>query len=212
MTQGTATKQREVSDANKLELNKDCNFIIALDISASMQNKDTPAAGQTRYQYALEMCEQFAHEASKYDPDGVSIYTFGAKVHAHQDVKEDQINKLLENQSFEGATMTHSAIQAAWDEHKKKGNKQTCLMIFTDGEPSDEAAMLKTVADITNKMATNEEFTMIIITVGQRSDSLEAFLTKLDDDLPGAKYDIVDVEAMEDVGDFTNAFVGAMTK
>lgn len=211
MTQGTAAVARVISDADKLELNKDCNFIIALDISASMQNKDTPTPGQTRYQYALEMCEQFAHEAAKYDPDGVSIITFGSDIHSHPDVAADKIDALLENQKFEGATQTNLAVHAAFMEHKKKNNKQTCLMIFTDGEPSSEDDLLKEIASITQQVATNEEFTMIFITVGKRSPSLQAFLTKLDDDLPGAKYDIVDVKALEEVGSFTDAFVGALS-
>lgn len=211
MTQGTATLARaNPANFDALELRKGDDFVIALDISASMRNTDCPG-GLTRYKYALEQCHQFAHEAAKYDTDGVSAYTFGANVNAHENVTADKLDALLSSTSFEGATNTHLLVQAVYNEHVKNGNEQTCLMIFTDGEPSDPAALLKTIADITQKLKSNEEFTMIFITVGQRSPDLQDFLTKMDDSLPGAKYDIVSVKALEEV-DFTSAFNSALTE
>lgn len=211
MTQAAASLARSTPvDFEKMELRKGDDFIIALDISASMQNTDCPN-GLTRYKYAIEKCQQFAHEAAKYDDDGVSVYTFGAQVHGHENVTADKLDDLLSTKSFEGATMTHLLVQSAYNEHVKNGNEQTCLMVFTDGEPSDEGALLTTVANITQQLKSNEEFTMIFITVGKRSSSLEAFLTVLDDSLPGAKYDIVSVKALEDV-DFASAFNSALTE
>ena len=210
MTQGTATIARtDPTDFKKLELHKGDHFVIALDISASMRSTDTPT-GVSRYKYALEQCHQFAHEAAKYD-SGVSAYTFGAQVHGHENVAPDQLDSLLATPTFESATMTNLLVQTAYDEHVRGGKEQTVLMIFTDGEPSDPDALLKTVANITQKLKSNEEFTMIFITVGQRSPELQAFLTKLDDSLPGAKYDIVSVKALEEV-DFASAFNSALTE
>lgn len=208
--QTSAIARANPGDFDSLELKKGDDFIIALDISASMRNTDCPG-GLNRYQYALEQCRQFAHGAAKYDDDGVSAYTFGVTVHSHENVTEDKLDALLSTTSFESGTMTHLVVQAAWDEHIRNQNKQTCLMIFTDGEPSNPDALLKTIADITNKMKNNEEFTMIFITVGQRSPDLQAFLTVLDDDVPGAKYDIVSVNKLEEV-DFATAFTKALTE
>ncbi len=206
-----ATASAPAVNANNLELNKGDDFIIALDISASMQATDCPA-GLTRTAYALEQFGVFVKEASKWDTDGVSVYGFGVNVHAFPDVAADKLDETIEKVKaigYEGATMTHSVIAKAYAEHLERKNEQTVLMVFTDGEPSDQDAVFKTIADITNQVQDEREFNIAFITVGNRSPGLEAFLTKLDDALPGAKYDIVDVKRLEDV-DFYKAFDGAL--
>lgn len=196
---------------NNLELNQGDDFIIALDISASMSATDCPQ-GLSRVKYATEQFKTFANEASKYDTDGVSLYAFGLQVHAFPDVAADKIdetaNKLL-GLNLEGGTRTDAVIQKAWDEHLTRKNEQTVLMVFTDGEPMDQNAVFKTIADITNKVQDEREFNIAFVTVGERSANLDAFLTKLDDAIPGAKYDIVDVKKLEEV-DFYKAFDGAL--
>lgn len=198
-------------NANNFELNQGDDFIIGLDISGSMQAGDCPG-GLSRLKYSLEQFSTFAKEASKYDTDGVSLYAFGVNVTAFPDVSADKLDEIIakvSNMQLEGATMTHAVIQAAWEEHKSRKNEQTVLMLFTDGEPSDTNAVLKTIADITNNVQDEREFNIAFITVGNRTPSLQAFLTKLDDAIPGAKYDIVDVKKLEEV-DFYKAFDGAL--
>ncbi len=197
--------------SNNLELNQGDDFIICLDISASMSATDCPQ-GLTRIKYATEQFKTFAAEASKYDTDGVSLYAFGMNVHAFPDVAADKIdetaNKIL-GLSLEGGTRTDAVIQKAYDEHVTRKNEQTVAIIFTDGEPMDANAVFSTIANITNKLTNEHEFAISFVTVGNRSSNLEAFLTKLDDAIPGAKYDIVDVKKLEEV-DFYKAFDGAL--
>lgn len=198
-------------NTNNLELNKGDDFIIGLDISASMQATDCPG-GLSRTTYALEQFTVFVKEASKWDTDGVSVYGFGVNVHAIPDVAEDKLDAAIEqikSKGYEGATMTHLVVQKAYAEHLERKNEQTVLMLFTDGEPSDGAALLKVIADITNNVKDEREFNIAFITVGVRPAGLEAFLAKLDDGIPGAKYDIVDVKRLEEV-DFYKAFDGAL--
>jgi len=206
-----AAQAAPTTNANNLELNKGDDFIIALDISGSMQNTDCPN-GVSRLVYTLEQFGVFANEAAKWDTDGVSLYAFGANVHAYPDVSADKIASTVEelkNKKLEGMTMTHLAVNAAWKEHQERNNEQTVLMVFTDGEPSDPDSLLNAIADITNKVKDEREFNISFITVGNRTPGLEAFLKTLDDGVPGAKYDIVDVKRLEDV-DFYAAFDGAL--
>lgn len=197
---------------SNLEVNKGDEFIFGLDISASMQATDTDG-GQTRIATSLETFKTFATEASKYDPDGISLYLFGAKVHAYPNVTPAQFAEKLNGVASlrEGFTMTHLVIKAAWDEHKAKGSKQTFLLLFTDGEPSDRAAVEKSIIDITNAVADPLEFRIAFITVGERDPSLNDYLTQLDDGLKsaGAKHDIVDVKDIREV-DFNAAVDGAL--
>ena len=198
-------------NAANFELNKGDDFIVALDISGSMQATDCPA-GLSRIIYSLEQFYTFVKEASKWDTDGVSLYAFGVNVHDYPDVAIDKLDGVigeLRGKKLEGATMTHLAVQKAYDEHVARKNDQTVLFVFTDGEPSDEGALLGTIAQITNQVKDEREFNIAFITVGQRSASLSAFLAKLDDNIPNAKYDIVDVKALEEV-DFYAAFDGAL--
>lgn len=200
-----------MSNTNNLELNKGDDFIIGVDVSGSMQATDCPG-GVSRIKYAAENFRTFAKEASKYDTDGVSLYAFGAKVTSFPDVAADKIDatvdKLLDL-PLEGMTRTDQVIAAAYSEHKARNNEQTVLMLFTDGAPSDPDAVLKVIADITNEVKDEREFNVAFITVGERPADLQAFLAKLDDAIPGAKYDIVDVKKLEEV-DFYTAFDGAL--
>ncbi len=195
-------------NANNLELNKGDQFIIALDISGSMGATDCPG-GMSRFAYTLETLKTFVREAAKWDPDGVSFYPFGVRCHAFPDMQPDDIDAKIGTLSLEGATMTHLAISAAYAEHKSKSNEQTFLMIFTDGEPSDPPAVQKAIVDITQDVKDEKEFRIAFLTVGNRSPGLQTWLTELDDALPGAKYDIVDVKKLEEV-DFMAAVDGAI--
>lgn len=194
-----------------LELNAGDDFIIGLDISASMQATDCPG-GLSRIAYAQEQFRTFVNEASKYDTDGVSIYAFGVNVHPFPDVAADKLDATIDRLRglpLEGATRTDLVIAAAFKEHKERNNEQTVLMLFTDGEPSDPNAVFATIADITKQLADEHEFAISFITVGNRTPSLEQFLSKLDDAIPGAAHDIVDVKRLEEV-DFMAAFTGAL--
>jgi Mg-chelatase subunit ChlD len=199
------------ANTNNLELNKGDDFIIGLDISASMQTTDCPG-GLSRIKYSLEQFGVFAREAAKWDTDGVSLYAFGASVTAYPDISEDKIQATIDKLTslpLQGATMTHLAIEAAFKEHRDRKNEQTVLFLFTDGAPSDPEAVLRTIAGITEKVSDEREFSIGFITVGNRPAELEVFLTKLDDNIPGARYDIVDVKRLEEV-DFYKAFDGAI--
>jgi Mg-chelatase subunit ChlD len=195
---------------NQLELNKGDNIIFLADISRSMGATDCPG-GLSRSDYLKESLKTFVNEAAKYDDDGIDLITFGVNVVAHPKLTPASAESLINALgATEGATNTAGAIAKAWELHKQGGYDQTVVMVATDGEPSDENAVFKTIAEITQNLTKGEhEFAITFLTVGQRSPSLQAFLTKLDDDLPGAKYDIVDVKEFDKVN-FAQAFDGAL--
>lgn len=195
---------------NNLELNKGDQFIIGLDISTSMTATDCPG-NMSRLNYCLETTKLFVTEAAKWDPDGVSLYLFGASVHAYPDMSPADIETKLSNIKTEGSTMTHLAIDAAYKEHKTKKNEQTFLIIFTDGEPADQQAVEQSIIRITKDVKDEKEFRIELITVGQRSSGLDRWLTELDNNLTakGAKYDILGVKKLEEV-DFMSAVMNAL--
>lgn len=194
---------------SKFELHSGDQFIVGFDISGSMQTRDCPG-DTTRFNYVLETMRVFIAEAAKWDPDGVSFYTFNNQCTEYPDVAsvaeiDEKIGKLKPG----GGTNTHLAITAAFKEHKKKGSEQTILMLFTDGEPSSPDAVKQAVIDITKQVKDELEFRISILTVGERSPELNQWLTDLDDNLTGASYDIIDISKLEDV-DFEQAVANAI--
>lgn len=194
---------------SQLELNKGDNFIFAIDVSASMQATDTPN-GTQRIEYLKESVNTFIAEAAKWDEDGVDVVTFGHTVKAHKGVTPEKAREIIAPlKANEGSTDTAGAIKAAWKLHRDGGYKQSVLFVATDGEPNDEKAVFSTIAGITQELKDEHEFAVSFLTVGKRSAGLEAFLAQLDDAIPGAKHDIVDVKRLEEV-DFMAAFAGAL--
>lgn len=194
---------------SQLELNKGDNFIFAVDVSASMGAKDCPG-GLSRIEFLKEKVILFANEASKWDEDGIDVLTFGHSItpllNVSAQVAADKIGAL---KATEGSTDTAGVIAAAFKRHKETQSKQTVLFLATDGEPSDREAVKSTIVSIANGLADEHEFAISFLTVGNIDPTLQAFLTSLDDDLKGAKHDIVDVKKLEDV-DFMAAFAGAL--
>ena len=198
-----------MSEANQLELNKGDNFIFAIDVSASMGAKDCPG-GLTRIEFLKEKVILFANEASKWDEDGIDVLTFGHQVkvlpNVTAQVAADTIGAL---RASEGSTDTAGAIAAAYKRHQETKSEQTVLFLATDGEPNDREAVKAAIVKIANEIKDEHEFAISFLTVGVIAPGLDAFLTGLDDDLKGAKVDIVDVKKLEEV-DFMAAFVGAL--
>lgn len=203
------TAPAEPINANNFELNKGDNFIFAIDVSGSMGATDCPG-GMTRIQYLKEKTIQFAQEAVKWDEDGIDVLTFGHQISIYGGITGDKAQEIIGAlQANEGSTDTAGVIKAAYSLHKNGKKEQTVLFLATDGEPNDREAVKAAIIDITNDVKDEREFNISFLTVGQISTGLSQFLTGLDDDLNGAKYDIVDVKSLESV-DFMAAFMGAL--
>lgn len=197
------------TSANNFELSKGDQFVVGFDISGSMQAQDCPG-NSTRFAYVIETMKTFIAEAAKWDPDGVSFYAFNNSLQAFPDVKSvAEINDTIARLRPGGSTATQLPITAAYKEHKTKGSEQTFLLLFTDGEPTDEALVRDAIIAIANDVKDEKEFRISILTVGERSEALNEWLNDLDNNLKGAKYDIVDVERLENVN-FEQAVANAI--
>lgn len=198
-----------VGNPNNLELNVGDNFIFGVDVSASMQMRDCPG-NMTRIDFLKEKVIQFATEASKFDTDGIDVLTFGHTVTPFSGINADRAQEIISKlRADQAATHTHELIRRAFQIHKTGAYAQTVLFIASDGAPSDRDEVLDAIVQITEEIKDEHEFAISILTVGNIDPGLQAWLTQLDDDLPGAKYDIVDVKRLEEV-DFMTAFVGAL--
>jgi uncharacterized protein YegL len=197
-----------MSNGNNLELNKGDNFIFCFDVSASMQQTDTPN-GASRIDYLKEKLSAFVNEAGKYDDDGIDLLTFGHSVTVQPKLTPATAGTVIASlKANEGSTQTDRAIAKAYELHKAGGYEQTVCFIATDGAPADKDAVRDVIRTIASELKEEHEFAISFLIVGKPDASLEAFLTELDDNLK-AKYDIVDRKSLDDV-DFMSAFVGAL--
>lgn len=203
----SAIAQANTVNANNLELNEGDDFIFLLDVSGSMSATDTPN-GQSRYDFAKEKAIAFCNEAAKIDTDGISIFRFGHQITKFSDITPDKIEAAFAGGPSEMSTDTAGALKAAWDEHVERKNEQTFVFVITDGAPNSKDAVKQTIIDITNKVKDEREFNIAFLQVGN-DPNVAAFLSAIDDDLKGAKYDIVDCKRLEDVS-FMAAVAGAM--
>jgi hypothetical protein len=208
-----------MGNENVIEVEPNRQYILAGDISASMNSTDAKCAGLTRYNYMVEKFRSFIKISEDYDPDGPTIILFGENVKVFRNTTLSAIDSKLENVNFEGFTATDKAIDEAFKLHKEekselakagKAHPGTVLMIFTDGAPTNRAAVGRSIINIANSIDTREEFSIIFLTVGTIAPDLRDWLTMIDDNLKEAKHDIVDVKALEDVS-FLGAVKGALT-
>lgn len=193
--------------SNKIELNPNMQYILAGDISASMTTVDPKCGNISRYSYMVEKFKQFIKEAEDFDPDGPTIILFGEDVYLYPNTTLDKIENNLAVIHFEGFTNTHLALEAAWKIHKEekselskegKSHPGTVVFFFTDGEPTNRAALERKIVEISNLIDREDEFNIGFILVGTIERNLKDYLDKLDDGLKGkAKYDIVGVNEIE---------------
>ena len=199
---------------NNLEISLEREYILAGDISASMQTIDPKCMNLMRYNFMLEKFKSFVQRTADFDEHGgCTIMLFGQKVHKYEHANLDLIEKTLNKVQFEGLTMTDLLVAEAFDEHneervemlkEKKVHPGTTLMVFTDGEPTYRASLERGITAIENAIELDTEFKIIFLTVGTITSDLKAYLDKL---VSNSKKKIVSVCELENVN-FISAAAG----
>lgn len=203
---------------SNIEIDPNRQYILAGDISASMDSTDQKCGGLTRYNYMLEKFRSFIKISEDYDPDGPTIALFGENVTVYRNTNLRAIDEKLSKVSFEGFTNTDKVIDEAFRLHREekselakqgKTHQGTVLILFTDGAPTNRAAVGRSIAHVANTIDTREEFSIIFLTVGTIASDLADWLRMIDENLKDAKLDIVDVKALEEIS-FLGAVKGAL--
>jgi hypothetical protein len=161
------------------ELHADDNFIFALDVSNSMNIKDCPG-DLSRFDYALEKMKLFCKEAAKFEDKGICIFRFGHQVTKFDHITEDKIDDIIaSSMPDEMATRTDLVIKAAYDEHVEDKHEHTLLFIVTDGQPTNEQAVIRTIDSISHAVKNKDEFKIIFLLVGDQNNALMNFISTL---------------------------------
>lgn len=173
------------------------DYVIAIDRSGSM---GTPhKGGKTRFQYAQEQTEALARKCAEFDSDGIDVYFFNNQVKSFEGVTPDKVTQIFKESQPSGGTATDLVLLEVFGKYFKKkaagGAKPVTLLVITDGEPNDKAAVAKAIVDASKKIDADEELAVTFIQAGD-DPGARAFLESLDNDLQskGAKFDIVDTK------------------
>ncbi len=177
------------------------DFIVVIDASGSMATDDM-SGGRSRWKAMQETAEQFVRDISRIDSDGIGLVVFsGSGVDSFDNVGVvAMVTEVFQNRNPRSSTPLDEALTAAL-KLAGKSDKKDFIIVFTDGAPDDEAAAAKVIRDAANKQETDDSLTILFVQIGYDS-AATAYLKKLDDQLTGCKFDIVDVKTMAEAEKF----------
>jgi|SRR6478735_1425565 len=196
---------------------KDRDFVLVIDKSGSMGTQDQ-RGGLSRWEAAAEATTALARKAATYDEDGLTLLTFSSKHRRFDNVTDaSQVARIFEEEEPNGSTNLDGVLGAVFSDYlTRKGKGQTkpngeIAIIVTDGAPDDRTAVKNAITAFTQRLDRDEEYGMLFLQIGT-DPAARTFLKQLDDDLKGAKFDIVDTLTMDELGDktLTEALAGAI--
>lgn len=180
---------------------KEYDHIILIDQSGSMGERSTKMEGRNRWQEAQEFTESYARFAETVDEDGITVITFNSKPTVYDGVKADKVHEIFTTTRPGGSTNLAAALQVAFDK-KFAAGKKAIILVLTDGSPDSESAVKTVITDAANKLERDEELAVQFVQIGD-DKAAKKFLEELDDNLKGAKFDIVNSLTREEAEQYS---------
>lgn len=167
------------------------DFVVVVDASGSMEEDVAPGNPVSRWDAVQETAMTFVRDVEKIDADGLGLVLFsGTGIVAQDNVTSKDIKNVFATKKPRGSTPLAQALTEAF-KLAGKSDKKDFIVVFTDGVPDDKAAVARVIVEQSQKQATDDALTILFVQVGDDA-SAKAYLKSLDDDLKGAKFDIVD--------------------
>lgn len=177
------------------------DFVLVLDASGSMGAEDVK--GRSRWASMQESVEVLVRDIAKLDSDGIDMVIFGgSQITTHTGVTPANVSEVFATRRPNGSTPLAEALTEALKLAGKSAKKDFVLVI-TDGVPDDQAAAAKVIVDASNKLQSDDELTFLFVQIGSDAQAT-AYLKQLDDNLKGAKFDIVDAKTIAEVEQFSS--------
>ncbi|WP_280192122.1 VWA domain-containing protein [Delftia sp. PS-11] len=179
------------------------DFTVAIDTSGSMGEPVKAGSSITRWQAVQESALTFIRDIEKIDSDGLGLVLFGGtNVKSFDGVTSDKVREVFAGTSPRGTTPLAEALGQALA-LAGKSDKKDFVIVFTDGVPDDRAAAARIIIEASNRQETDDALTFLFIQVGDDAGAT-TYLRQLDDDLSGAKFDIVDVKTVAEADAFAS--------
>lgn len=196
----TALKQ-ETPPQISVETAKEYDHIILIDQSGSMGEPSTVMEGKNRWQEAAEFTTAYARFVDTVDEDGLTVITFNSNPALFDNVKADKVAEIFTNNRPGGSTNLAAALKIALDKKFAVG-KNAVILCLTDGAPDSQSAVKDVITDAANKIERDEQLAIQFVQIGDDAGAA-AFLAELDDNLKGAKFDIVNSLTREQAEGYT---------
>lgn len=183
------------------EVLSEYDYTFVLDASGSMSKEDMPN-GQSRWSYMQETVAQLARDIGKFDSDGIDLVIFnGVKVITQQGVVASKVEEVFATARPTSSTPLHLALDKALSLAGKSAKKDM-IVIITDGEPDQPAAVESIIRKAANAQESDDALTFLFIQVGFDAQATR-WLKALDDSLTGVRFDIVDVKTIKEVEEYS---------
>lgn len=210
----------------------DRDFTVIVDRSSSMAEPEVAGNARTRWQACQEATVGVARECNKYDPDGITVYSFGTNFHRFDNTTEAKVSDIFTKLQPNGSTKLHLVLEDAffgpsgYVTRKRAGQAKRngeLFIVVTDGEPDDRKAVADIIIRASHELTTSDEVNITFVQVGD-SHGAKEFLANLDDQLEApegqegnrkyAKFDIVDTLTIDQLGgkNLTDVLVAAVTE
>ena len=136
------------------------------------------------------------------DTDGIDVVQLGGSCKSWTGVTSAKVDEMFNSLSPRGSTPLAEALTDAL-QLAGKSAKKDFIIVFTDGTPDDPVAAANVIKRQANSQAADDDCTILFVQVGDDRDAT-AYLRSLDDDLKGAKFDIVDAKTMVEADAFAS--------
>lgn len=176
------------------------DFVLVLDGSGSMGETDM-VGGRTRWDAMQENVLAFTRDICAIDSDGIGLVLFnGGTLSVHDGVDAAKVKDVLSSRSPRGSTPLAEALGEAF-KLAGKSAKKDFILVITDGVPDDRDAVARALVAAANKQESDEDLTVLFVQIGYDS-AATSYLSSLDNNLKGAKFDIVDAKTMKEAEAF----------
>lgn len=179
------------------------NYALVLDHSGSMGGRVSAQDGRSRWKAAEESTMALARKCAEFDPDGIDVLPFSTSFKHYPNVTPDKVEQVFKEREPNGSTGLAAVLKFAIDTlYFAKKERPLTIVVVTDGVPDDGAAVAKVIIDASQKLDKDEELAISFVQIGDDQSATE-YLKSLDDNLKGAKFDIVDAVTFAEMGEKT---------
>lgn len=179
------------------------DFVVVIDASGSMADPVKAGSSRTRWEAVQESAVGFARDLANLDSDGIDVVLFsGAGIQSFPGVAADKVKEVFSTRNPRSSTPLAEALTAALA-LAGKSDKKDFILVFTDGVPDDQAAAAKVIIEAANRQETDDALTILFVQVGDDASATK-YLRSLDDDLSGAKFDIVDARTIAEADQYAS--------